>query len=1009
MKTKTIILLMLVILFSTSAFAQNADLSRARKLAKHGVHMEAISEYDRFLRSHPSHIEARIEFVQILMQLNRLDSALPHIDELTWRAPKDPRVKDFQNRIASYRQKLVDKREGEFEQELKKKDVSSSVILDFAQFMAKHKKFDRAEKLYKQYLNAKPDDQVARFELAQHYAWNNRYSESVTQLDKVISRNPDHYDAWFLLGEIQYWRGNNESSLIAYQRAKKIKPKAGSLDKKINKITSTPGFREKQIRQAVAKNPTGPELIDLAIILKKQTRLYEADSLVSKRLGVVPLDKRALALKGEIADLKEAYRLKQIEKYKERLAINPNDSTALLEVAKDYVSLGMLSEAIDKYTLYLETYPEHTEVRLHRAYVYNWATRPDEAINEFIEILYDDVFHREASLGLGEALLSANEDLLRAESIFQEDLIDHPEELRSKVGYAEALRRQGKYDEADVMYLNILETDPENETAINGRDLLRKDFGPLIKHLEQKHIDDPDDVNVRRQLANLYFDSGRYFESEPHVLFILDLEPDNANMLILKKKINGQKELYVIDQIEKTKIEVQEKPFDIDLRIRYADLLAANNLIEDAVGQYRLAVESRPNDIQLQIRLADLYAASHRLDDAIEIYARLAEENPDVFEFRFNLAQVYAWKGEYDTAIFELRLSLRIDPESVEARIALANAYKWKGDIYAAYDEYRIALDKEPENVTANRELNELAGAFFKGAQLQHSQSSDSESFSLTDTRLFLIANYSLRLNFQFGGGRVSFAQDDSSGRWTASQQGNFFFGVANYSYDPFTSLNFEVRYNIFASRQTDWYYVELTRDFKDSPELRGTLGKVYFSSRDAIFDVASSGGLLTWRNRIRAEKFGIAATYNFREGNRFSKVQFDGNGQYMFLSDGNTRTDAWLNCAYRLNPVIDLGLRFDTVGANEERDEYWAPSSYASVIGWISIQKRLQKLSYKLKGGIGRVISTDNSVRQFQLDLGYNINRYFSFGFGYSGFATNRVDGSYRYNGWIASLSWSR
>lgn len=94
---------MLVILLSTSVLAQDADLSRARKLAQHGVHMEAISEYDSFLRSNPSHIEARIEFVQILMQLNRLDEALPQIDELTWRAPEDPRIKDFQNRIASYR------------------------------------------------------------------------------------------------------------------------------------------------------------------------------------------------------------------------------------------------------------------------------------------------------------------------------------------------------------------------------------------------------------------------------------------------------------------------------------------------------------------------------------------------------------------------------------------------------------------------------------------------------------------------------------------------------------------------------------------------------------------------------------------------------------------------------------------------------------------------------------------------------------------------------------------
>jgi len=1007
---QNLLILFFLLLITAVVHAQtsNKQLERARTLMQHGVLFEAATEYEKYILKAPRDTEARKEFIQILLKLKRYDKAILHIDELHRQKPKDPQVKEFLKQIEPYRRQKVRVGVEKYEHEIMQPDVKPWKILEYARYLTGAKKFSHAVEIYKKYLSMKPNDNKARYELAQQYAWKKRYNDCRRELEVVLSKDPAFTSAWMLLGDINNWQGKQERALAAYQQALKSKPSYEPATKKIRKIISSPGFREKRLKEAVAKNPEGSALNDLALYYFENDRVYEADALIQKRLNVAPTDAQAIELSKRIETEKKRISDEIIEVYRSRLTINSKDSTALRIIAKHYTTTDMFPEAIDIYLTYLKIYPNDYAVRLQLAYIYNWSGNYSEAIDEFRTVAFVLKYRQDANLGLAEALIANNENLQEAENIFKHDLVDHPDNIRSKLGYADALRKQGRFDEAENVYIEALETEPENERAKRGLESLKNDPAPLIQHLEAELFNNPDDETIRLRLAQLYYKTGRIFESEEQVILLLEKNPDDNSLKSMKKKLEGKKHTYLIDEIEKTKIQVQENPFDDELRIKYANLLAANKRADDAIQQFLLVLENRPNDIDVLLRLVEIYSASQRMEEAAEIYTRIADDNPGEFEYIYKLAQLLLWMGEYDRAITELNLAIHLEPESIETRVDLANAYRWSGNQYAAYDEYVNILALDPDNVDARRAIKEMSGAFFRGIYFQYHHSSDNEGFKLTEARIGATGTYSLKFHLRAGVGYISFEQTDSTGRFTPGTSGNFFFVQGIYNFDPITHLQTEVRYNILKrggkNVYTDAYFIELERDFRKTQELSGVVGKLFYSSQDAVREVASTNGLLTWLNAMRADKVGFEATYEFHQ-----RLHINGRLQYLIITDGNTRTDSWISGKFLLNKNIDLGIQYDSVIAQEERPEYWSPLSYATITGWGKFIKRNPRLSYWIRGAIGRVSKTNDSVRQLALQIDYKLNQRLMFGGGYSSLVTTRKDGKYSYSGWALSLVWSK
>ncbi|MDP8238078.1 MAG: tetratricopeptide repeat protein [Candidatus Hatepunaea meridiana] len=1004
------------IMFITSiANAENPGetLNRAKTLEQHGVLMEAITVYEDYLKQRPGDNNTRKILVELLLRLNRLPQAIPHIDKLRRAKPDDKRVKEFAALAANYRANIYNRKVKDYENRLQSSGESPAILLEYARYLCANRKTNKGIAMYKKYLAKNTKDDNVRFELAQRYAWSKNFNASFNELSLILTRNSRHVKARMLIGNIYYWQGNEESALFSYRKVLEVKPNDKDAKEKIERIVNTPGYRAKRLVEEAERNPTGEALNILARHYMEVGREWEADSLVKRRLTAVPDDAVAQKIAAEIEIRKLKRNQKKIAVYESKLQDNPKDTTALLNLARYYVSVPDFPKAIEAYDVYLELYPLDYTTRLNRATALSWAGRSDEAAEEFriISITLPD--SRKATLGLADAFLISDKNVEEAEEIYKQDLQSHPDDPRSKIGYAEALRRQGKYDDAKAVYKEILKGDSLDIQAKQGLDWLDKDVGPMVKMLEIKVKESPDDIGLRRRLAGLLYDTHRYFEAAKHIKILLEEDPNNTRLRSFLTEVEEKKIAYRKKQLVELKIWVSEHPEDMNARIKYADMLAQEGQAKKAAAQYRLVLESQQetigpfevDDTKYLQKLAEQLIANQEVEKAMEIYAQIAEENPGNFDYRFQYALVLSWTGKYDRSLIEFEGALRLNPESMECHLAMADIYRWQGNPYAALDEYNHVVAINPDNELAQNALDELNEASFRGIRGVYRNAQDNEDFKLRELYCGAVVSISLRMKTEAGLGKMYFEQTDSTDRFLFSENAWFLYGNLDYHFDPLTLGNLKVRRYTFANRKSTEYRLELSHDFQDVEELHGLWATVFYSSRDAVFDIASTMALQTWQDSLRCDKFGLIGKYT-----NIKKWIIEGELAYLAISDGNGRTDLWSEGRYLIQKHIQVGARYDAIKAESQKEGYWTPvDKYTTLSGVIVLQNKFPRWNYKLRASFGKVLTTGDATRNISGIVQYRLQKAVYLGLAYSNLLTNRVDGRYEYSGFTASLTWSR
>jgi hypothetical protein len=208
----------------------------------------------------------------------------------------------------------------------------------------------------------------------------------------------------------------------------------------------------------------------------------------------------------------------------------------------------------------------------------------------------------------------------------------------------------------------------------------------------------------------------------------------------------------------------------------------------------------------------------------------------------------------------------------------------------------------------------------------------------------------------------------------------------------------------MFSEKNSDMYRLEIEHEFDDASELHGLKGELFYSSQDAILEVASTSGLRTWQNELRADKFGAWAQYETKY-----TAFVEGQLHYLMISDENTRSDWWVSGGYPLNQNIKLGLRYDNISAKFDAPEYWSPASYGTIMIWSKVSNKFSRWGYDIWGAIGRIRSSGHTVRQFSFYIGYKLSTHLNAGGGYSSIYTSRDDGEYKYGRWAFTLAWSK
>ena len=979
-------------------------LNRAIALEQSGVIMEALTTYEDYLKKEPGDAAARGRLVGLLLKIDKRQEAIPHIAILRKLDPANQNYSNFYAIEDDYRLNVEEAKDKEFKELIKSGKATASTYLEYSKFLSGRDDEKGSREMLRKYLELKPGDFDAQLNLSRRYTWTKQTQDALRHANAAVNLKPDHVEANILQGDLNYWLGKEDAALASYQRALRNASNNKEVKEKISKIVDAPGYRERKMVETLTKEPDSKVSLDLAKYYLDHNREWEADSLVRRRLAKVPEDPDAIKLLQDVERKKQERYAKQIKDYQNKLSVAPRDTTLLLALARYYVSVPNLDSALGIYDRFMKLYPSIYGIRMERAKVLMWNGRSGEAAAEFRVISVAQPDNIEASLSLADCLVMNDVNMEEAENIFRRELTVHPDSIRPRIGYADALRKQGRYEEAQDQYKAVLAKEPDNERAIIGLDWINRDLSPVLRRLEKEVADNPTDAKSRRRLAGLYYDTWRYWDAEQQVVILLEENPNDKQLQSFLADIKARSKAFRSAALDSLQRDVAAQPENTELRISLAEELAGVGRHEEALFHYNMLSQQQPENNEFKLKIVEIHLAQGKMKEAVIVLRDLADNNPGNFEFRFRLAQVLSWMGDYEAAMNEYEAAMRINPNSIECQIAIADIARWKGDPYTAYDMYSRILAQNPSNTAARKSIDALKGTLVRGVQGSLQEAEDSERFKMRETRASLSVNLSLRMIAQGGVGRIHFEQTDGATQALYSETGWFLFGQLDYRIDPLTRASGQLKYYTYALKKSRGLRLEIEHDFKDFPSLVGMIGTAYYTSQEAVLDLASSKNLMSWTEKLTSEKLGGVVSYVYSP-----KWVGEGEVALISVSDGNTRTDIWGEWRRVFSKLIQIGGRYENISAKRVAPQYWSPATYQTISVVAQMQNSFNRWSYEIHGGVGRVLSTNDALRNFSAQIQWRISPSIYFSGGLLDLATTRVDGQYKYRGVSASITLQR
>jgi predicted HTH transcriptional regulator/tetratricopeptide (TPR) repeat protein len=293
---------------------------------------------------------------------------------------------------------------------------------------------------------------------------------------------------------------------------------------------------------------------------------------------------------------------------------------------------------------------------------------------------------------------------------------EHPDVARSLNNLAELYRTQGRYAEAEPLYLEAMEMcrlEPDVASSLNNlaefyraqgkyeeaEPLYLEAMGIYRRLLGEEH---PDIASSLNNLAELYRAQGKYEEAEPLYLEAMGIyrrllgeeHPDIATSLnnlaglySSQGKYEEAEPLY-LEALERSRQRLGEEHPGIARSLNnLASLYSSQEKYNEAEPLYiaalemykRLLGEEHPDVATSLNNLASLYSSQGKYMKAESLYLEalekrkrlLGEEHPDVATSRWNLGVLYQDQGKYFEAEALYRQALKV----VEAKLGKNHPY----------------------------------------------------------------------------------------------------------------------------------------------------------------------------------------------------------------------------------------------------------------------------------------------------------------------------------------------
>lgn len=258
--------------------------------------------------------------------------------------------------------------------------------------------------------------------------------------------------------------------------------------------------------------------------------------------------------------------------------------------------------------------------------------------------------------------------------------------------------RAGRLGEAEKLYRQILQADPNQADALHMLGVLALQTGRLPLAIEQISLAIQQNGQVpafHNNLGNAYAAAGKWQDAEASYRGALDRKRDYAEgyynlgrALSAQGKLEGAAEAYRHALIL--------RPDHAETCLNLSNTLQAQGKLEEAAEACQRAISAKPQLVAAHNNLGNILLAQNRFEAALAAYSRALELKPDLAEAHHNRGLALLNAGRADEAVACCRQALFHKPDYVLAHLTLGHSLAQCGDAEEAVASYQRAMALDP-------------------------------------------------------------------------------------------------------------------------------------------------------------------------------------------------------------------------------------------------------------------------------------------------------------------------
>ncbi len=339
---------------------------------------------------------------------------------------------------------------------------------------------------------------------------------------------------------------------------------------------------------------------------------------------------------------------------------------------------------------------------------------------------------------------------------------------------------QGKFDQAEIEYLNVLHLDPQNAQAIGRLGTIYFDEGRFQKagpFLSKGSQLATNDVDLRLKLAQIYLSIGMLKEAHEQAEAVLEQDPQNTEAPVFfaqsvpsQKQIDpAQHQLHGLAQSNdnagletglgvlsarendfKTALTEFRHAVALDSHFAPAYAALANAFLEqdkpqEAEVAFKAVADCAPSHSPLQMEYGQFEIQAGNFTIAQGSFDKLTRDEPDYIPAWLGLAEVALDEKKLDDCTTALNKAIALDSDNVDAKVLGARLDLAKSDTARAIGTLEQLAKQYPQ---APRIHYQLALAYVVGSQPNKALNQAHEAVDLNPNFVeaaFLLAQLELK------------------------------------------------------------------------------------------------------------------------------------------------------------------------------------------------------------------------------------------------------------------------